>query len=138
MKVYLAGPWVDREVCGKIGELLEEHVTITHKWWKLEGGEDIAGITKRQFAEADIAGVKAANVVVVFNSSLSEGKSFEQGVAVTLGIPIILITPKGVNPSNNVFHNLYHYLHVNTIDEAIKALKIINWFTQSDTKAFSS
>lgn len=138
MKVYLAGPWVDREVCGKIGELLEEHVTITHKWWKLEGGEGIAGITKRQFAEADIAGVRAANVVVVYNSQVSEGKSFEQGIAVTLGIPIILFTPGGNNISNNVFHSLSHYMHVNTIDEVVKALKTISWFTQSDSKAYAS
>jgi nucleoside 2-deoxyribosyltransferase len=136
-RVYVAGPWIHREDAKQLGAQLEElGYTITHKWWNYEGeidpnvyGTDMAAFEsslRKEFlhtcAVQDVRGVRTADVVVVLNSAKSEGKAAEQGMAIILGLPIILITP-GAKPSSNVFHYLQNYTEVKTIEEAIEALK---------------
>ncbi len=124
-RVYVAGPWVDREVTKLLADKVEAlgH-TITHKWWKYEG-ESQNDETKEfllQCAVDDVQGVATADVVLVNNTAKSEGKAVEQGMAIVLGIPILCITPGDVKPSSNIFHYLPCYRHFKTVDEAMEAL----------------
>jgi nucleoside 2-deoxyribosyltransferase len=124
-RVYVAAPWVDREQAVPIADKLEAlGYTITHKWWLFEGESQnaLSHEELQNYANDDVAGVATADVVLVLNSSKSEGKAVEQGIAIALDIPIICITPE-IKPSSNIFHYLDCYTHVKTIEEA---LEIVN------------
>jgi nucleoside 2-deoxyribosyltransferase len=124
-RVYLAGPWIAREAMPKMAEQLEAagH-KITHKWWEYEGENQDEETDEflRSCAEQDVAGVVTADVVIVYNTAKSEGKAVEQGIAIVVGHPIIVVTPYE-KPSSNIFHYLPQYTHVKTFQEA---LEIVN------------
>jgi nucleoside 2-deoxyribosyltransferase len=123
-RVYVAGPWVDRFNAANIADAVSVmgH-TITHNWWAYEGeGEHTESLEfLRKCAEMDVEAVRTADVVVVLNTYKSEGKAAEQGIAIALGKPIIVITP-GEKPSSNIFHYLPNYTHVTTVKEALEAI----------------
>lgn len=124
-KVYLAGPWIDREKMPDIAKVLEANGhSITHPWWQYEGeGEEHeTDEFMRLCAVKDYEGVVNADAVVVYNSAKSEGKATEQGIAIAHDKRIILWTP-GEKPTSNVFHHMYHYKHVKTLDQVLEALK---------------
>lgn len=131
MKIYLAAPWVDKdsmpEIAAKIEAIGNE---ITHRWWDVEGavedGSPDAEAYHRHHAELDVQGVKDADIIVVVNTVKSEGKAFEQGVAVAYDRPIIIIGKRG-EVSKNVFHYLKNYLWVGTTEEMLTSLKAIVW-----------
>jgi len=97
----------------------EAGLVITHPWWNLEGKEDDP-VYLCQCAEYDVLGVVSAHVLVVLNTQKSEGKAVEQGIAIAMGIPIVLIGEK-----SNIFHHLNIY-QVHDIDGAIEMVK---WLT---------
>jgi nucleoside 2-deoxyribosyltransferase len=123
-RIYVAGPWVDREQVIPIADKLEQmgHV-ITHKWWEYEGVSQNEESPEflRECAKSDFNGVASADIVLVLNTSKSEGKAAEQGIAIALGKPIVCITPD-VNPSSNIFHYLGCYTHVKTVEEALEVV----------------
>lgn len=135
MKVYLAAPYKDKLLMPAIGERVEGagHM-ITHKWWTVketkEGDWNSPNILRQQ-AVNDVHGVKNADLVVVFNTAKSEGKSFEQGVAVTENKPIVIVGKRG-EVSMNVFHYLDNYRWVENLSEALEVLDTIQWLTSHE------
>ena len=124
-RVYLAGPWVDREKVTEIADILEgKGYKLTHKWWKYEGeGEHLESKEFLQnCAYHDVDGVRFADVVVVMNTAKSEGKAVEQGLAIAFGKPVICWTPGDTKPSSNIFHHLPNYTHVKTLEAVLEVL----------------
>ena len=122
IRVYLAAPWADRELMFEraakfdmVGEF-----EITQRWWEKASGLSESGYTGdrvRAYAEEDMKGALDAEVVVVFQTSLSEGKAVEQGIALAKGTPIVSIGTIG--QVKNIFHFLPQYIWVDNIEEAI-------------------
>lgn len=124
MRVYLAAPWVDRTKMEPIAKLLEEHgFELTHKWWKTEDIPESARTSAmlEEQAQNDFKGVYTADFVLVINSSKSEGKAVEQGIALARGIPIYIVGSRGEH-SKNVFHYLPNYRWHDTVESAIRAM----------------
>lgn len=131
-RIYIAAPWASRSDVPPIAKLLEQagHV-ITHKWWEKE--EDDADESKETYADSrldflcecaieDMRGVRTADAVLLINSSKSEGKAVEQGLALAYGVPIIAVGVRGVL-SKNVFHYLPDYTWVANINDALQVLR---------------
>lgn len=124
-KVYLAAPWIAREDAKAFAKTLTAFgYVITHNWWDYEGEnqDDEYHDFLRKCAEQDVQGVKDADVVVVMNSSKSEGKAVEQGLAIALNKPIIIIGEIG-SVSKNVFHYLPCYTWVSDYEDALDKLR---------------
>lgn len=130
MKLYLAAPWADRKEMEARAHHFElyDHV-ITWKWWNTDDILERSGYDSELALQAthDVKGVLDADIVVLFNTSKSEGKAFEQGVAVTSKKPILAIGKLGDGTSANVFHYLPNYHWVPDIEGAVKSLDTINW-----------
>lgn len=130
MRLYLAAPWVDKDKMEDLATQFEANGhTITHRWWDVEVTEDLDLV---QQASRDLTGVGSCEVLVLFNTSKSEGKAIEQGYALALGIPIIAV--KGSSDSNNVFHHLPKYRWVETLDDVLKDLESIQWWRQHNNE----
>ena len=125
MRIYIAAPWAHK---GDMPEIAAKFMglgaTITHAWWETPDGKDPDYL--RECAEADVEGVKTADLVVVINSAKSEGKSFEQGIAVANEKPIIIVGKLGEH-SKNVFHHLTNYRWVDTVQDALATFNTIKW-----------
>lgn len=130
MKIYIAAPWKTRSEMPEIASKLEaQGHTITKKWWDVEDvAEESARAPEvlRQQAVDDFEGVRTADLVLVINSAKSEGKAFEQGVAVAHSKPIIIVGKRG-EFSANVFHYLDSYRWTETVEGALDILKTIKW-----------
>lgn len=123
--LYLAAPYAEKVNMPIYAAQFEAAgYSITHKWWLVdEDGADFG-----QCAQADLEGVIDADYLVLFNSAISEGKSFEQGVAVMEGMMIIGIGKPGQHYPDgksygNVFHSLDNYIWVENVNEALDTLK---------------
>lgn len=129
MRVYIAAPWRDKAIMPDIAsKFLNAGHVVTHAWWKTEDipeNERTVEALRKQ-AQWDVEGVKAADLVVVLNSSKSEGKSVEQGIAIADKKPILAVGKRGEH-SANVFHYLINYKWVDSVDEALKVLDTIQW-----------
>lgn len=95
-KVYLAGPWDDRAMMPSIAKLFEDAgFEITHKWWEHEKPAGDNKVPDPNFARIcavqDYNGVCNADVLVLLNSSYSEGKAVELGLAMAWSKPIVVI-----------------------------------------------
>ena len=124
MKVYIAAPYKDKTKMSKIAEkVTAAGHTITHAWWDVEVSDEKNPTAKelRRQAEADVEGVRRADVVLLINSAKSEGKSLEQGIAIADRKPIIAVGKLG-EFSKNVFHYLRNYTWVTTVEEGIDEL----------------
>jgi nucleoside 2-deoxyribosyltransferase len=125
MKLYLAAPWIDKDKMEALAWKFEDagH-TITWRWWRTddiaEGWENTQSLAVQAFN--DFHGVKDCDTLVLFNTSKSEGKAVEQGIAIALEKPILAIGKLG-EMSKNVFHYLPNYKWVPFIEDAIKALE---------------
>lgn len=112
MRIYLAAPWVDKESARSASMQLEQDGhEISEKWWEhpevvaypqVAVGQALEEL--QQQAAKDIMGVMSADVVVVLQTSKSEGKAVEQGIAIAMGVPIIVVSSSGERG------NLFHYL----------------------------
>jgi hypothetical protein len=98
--------------------------TITDKWWKQENQpidfqdpRNLEVLENR--ATADFMGVINADVLVVINSEMSEGKAVEMGIAISRFIPIILVGKR-----TNIFHFIPSVMPVKDVRAAIKALQV--------------
>lgn len=121
--LYLAAPWIDKDKMGELAAKFEaKGHSITHKWWLVEDGLARTLETLREQAQWDFDGVVAADVVVLFNTSKSEGKAVEQGIALGLGKPIVAVGKQG-EISKNVFHYLSDYTWVDDVDGALEVLE---------------
>jgi nucleoside 2-deoxyribosyltransferase len=120
MKIYLAGPWKHRTTAKDVAQQLRDagH-KITSRWhdiWALlEESHD--PLVMEQEADCDLSDVESADIVVVLNIEKSEGKAVEQGFALGLGIPIVVI-----GAHSNVFHWLPEVTVVKDLEDAIAYL----------------
>lgn len=124
MRVYLAAPWIIRDQMEPIAKQLEDHgFELTHKWWTVEDlteSQRTSALLAEQ-ATADFVGVHNADFILVINSSKSEGKAVEQGIALAKGIPIYIVGERGAM-SANVFHYLENYRWHSTVESAVTAM----------------
>lgn len=133
-KIYLAAPWADREKMEEIAQKFEGiGCLITHRWWSVE---DVPAVERspdlmRHQAKLDVNGVKSADAVVLLNSSKSEGKAVEQGIAIANNIPIIAVGERGQH-SKNVFHYLRLYYWVPDVDTALTVMAFVSEITKED------
>ena len=127
IKLYLASPFSDKDKMPELAKQFEDRgFVITRKWWEVEDKTEAEKTPQflRGEALSDIEGVKAANVVVLFNTKKSEGKAVEQGIAIANNIPIFAIGKRGAF-SKNVFHYLEHYFWVETLHDVLVILDFI-------------
>ena len=122
MKIYFAGPWADRLKVEKMALELESmgHI-IVQRWWEDDFPKASPEVRQR-CAQGDYDSVREADLLLVWNTVLSEGKAVEQGLAMAWEKPIICIIPEGFT-SQNIFHNMLDkYTHVTSFEEAISQL----------------
>lgn len=119
MKVYIAAPWADRELAQAFARRCEDRgLVVTHKWW-LDEEDPTQPALMRGHAERDKTGVALAEVVILLNTRLSEGKALEQGLAIAWGKPILAV---GHMAPTNPFHYLNNYTWVPTTEDVWEAL----------------
>jgi hypothetical protein len=119
VRVYIAAPFSHRFEAELVATQLESRGhTVTHKWWEQEGeyGE-ISDDFARQCAEHDYQGIVTADLFILLNAALSEGKATELGIAIAFTSPIVAIG----KPSRNIFHYWPGVRWYETIGKAIEA-----------------
>jgi len=121
MRVYVAGPWVERDRAREAARIITERGhTVTHNWWDIDGDGSEEPEFLRNCADQDIIGVLSADVVVVIQGTVSEGKAVEQGIALNNGIPVILIGEK----RTNIFQYLKLFTLVPDLTTALEYLEM--------------
>jgi hypothetical protein len=135
VKIYIAAPWADKDKMPEIASKFDKH-EITHRWWDVDSkdGYDAPHAKLAKQAIDDVTGVSDADLVVLINSAKSEGKAFEQGVAVTLNKPIVAVGKLGEH-SLNVFHYLPSYRWVDSVEDAVKVLDTIQWLVNNASRS---
>lgn len=125
--IYVAGPWKRRdEVKAARDKFTAAGFPVTSQWLdvKVEVGAD--GYTSppevmRKEAMRDIGCVLEANIIVVMNLEMSEGKAVELGVAIASCKGVVIVGER-----TNVFHYL-DFPCVPTVEEAIELCKNYPW-----------
>ena len=121
MNLYLAAPWASRDTLPAIATQFEAagH-TIIERWWE-HADVDFANPRNipelEDIATRDFMGVVQADVLVVINSALSEGKAVEMGIAIARFIPIILVGTR-----TNIFHFIPSVYPVRDVRAALRKL----------------
>jgi len=133
MKIYIAAPWAHRgDLPGISAQFEAAGHTVTWKWWDtpdlLENSIWDSELMEQAFN--DMKGVEDAQVLVLLNSAKSEGKAVEQGIALAHRKPVIAIGKRG-GDSKNVFHYLPSYRWVDTVQDAIDVLGVVDWVVAS-------
>ncbi|MBX4181762.1 nucleoside 2-deoxyribosyltransferase [Candidatus Parcubacteria bacterium] len=127
LEIYLAGPWADRHLMPEIASKFEAIGCVcTHKWWEIEDVDEVERTPAllRKQAEMDRDGVEKAKLMILINSSKSEGKAVEQGIAIANHIPIIAVGKRG-EFSKNVFHYLPLYFWSESIEAVLPVVDFI-------------
>lgn len=122
MILYLAAPWVHRHQANQVAQQFKAkgHQIISrwHSEWADKEDKNVTDAEKRDEAEKDVLDVRHAEVVVLLNWEGSTGGMFvEQGIALALNIPVLVIGEK-----SNVFHYLPAVRCVSGFHEACIAL----------------
>ena len=117
MKVYVAAPWIHRNVAADFAIQCEaQGHTITREWWKYEAGDEEFDVLRAQ-AIADLDAVQDADVVVVLQIAKSEGKAAETGAALAWRIPVFALI---YDKPGNIFHRhpgvTLFYTHQDVLD----------------------
>lgn len=121
MRIYVAGPWAHRHTAKDAAQTLREagH-EIVSRWHDIWADADTTDpLMLEQEAVLDLQDVDASNVVVVLNIEKSEGKALEQGFALALGIPVVVVGARS---------NVFHYLpQVRIQPDLASALECLSW-----------
>lgn len=127
LRVYVAGPWAHRiPVRGVRDKLEAAGYVVTSRWLDV----DETKTTPAAEAAVDLEDIARADLLVVYNSITSEGKAVEQGYALGLGIPIIVIGDR--EALLNVFQHLQdRFLFVNNSDDCLEAIRWYDWVRMS-------
>lgn len=117
MKVYVAGNFRERERIRAVMDELERagHV-ITHDW--TGEGVTLPQRSRQEIAIDDIQGVRDAEALVLVDAERGWGMYVEMGVAVALGLPIVVIQPL----YDQVFYSLPQVKKVDSSAEAVEFL----------------
>jgi hypothetical protein len=130
MRVYVAAPWDDRIVAGDFAVTLRHMgFEITRYWWDVECDEDDYTLLGEHAVE-DIYAVEDADAFVLLQTSKSEGKAVEMGVALASGIPVIAVLFG--KTLSNIFQHHPGVLVVNKLDDAMAALEALEKFACDD------
>lgn len=120
--IYLAAPWRHRLRAKGVADQLRAggHQIISrwHDEWALKSDIGVAFEELAAEAAMDLADVRASDVVLQLNWDGSTGGMFvEQGYAMALKIPIVV-----VGPHSNVFHHLPGVHVVTSLEAALNVL----------------
>lgn len=132
MKIYVAG-----RMGGRMGhEVLEEryHATQVLESFDLEvldpaAGENIMAnqlvdlkmdyLTMKAFVTKDELAIRKSNVLLILTGDTpSEGTGLEFGLALQLGIPVVIVSPKRMAGELMGFWNIKASAIFNTVEEA--------------------
>ena len=106
LRIYIAAPWKFKAYAAQIASKIESQgdlrFVVQSRWHDLTVDDDNTALWEHE-AHNDISDVFDCDVMLVLNLEKSEGKAFEQGMAYTLGKPIIVW-----GEPTNVFHALHH------------------------------
>lgn len=125
--IYLAGPWARRDEVRLVRDVFQEAgFTVNARWLDVQAHvnstaygdsvDDLVGLQRE--AVRDLEDVAKSAVMVVVNLEKSEGKAVEQGLALSRGMPIVVIGAR-----TNLFQYLPHVTVVDTPMEAIRYLE---------------
>lgn len=127
LKVYVAAPFSYRERAQEVGEkLVALGAEITEPWWMREGAavrnhNDISEAFALERARADVAGVRAAHVVLALMPETGGcGMWWECGIAYQAGIPIFEAPLKDVLHYRGIFDQLTR--RFSTLEASIVAM----------------
>lgn len=127
--VYVAAPWVDGGYAKSVAKKLRASgIRVKSRWLRRASDKNASydytkdkTISKKEHrvqALTDVADVTSADVLLVLNTNKSEGKAVEQGIALALRKPVVV-----VGKPSNVFQYLAHVRVVPHLKEAIKLIK---------------
>ena len=122
MNIYVAAPWAHRSTAKTTAQQLRDaDYKITSRWhdiWALED-DSTDPLILEQEAEMDLSDVEDADIVLVLNIEKSEGKAVEQGFALGLGIPVLVVGKRT---------NVFHYLpEVTIMPDLARAIEYLGW-----------
>lgn len=92
IRIYIAGSWQDRKDVAKLAELLEEggNFEVTEHWWKHKSRDKWS-----DYAQGDFKAINLSEFFVLYNGEkTTAGKYVEMGMAIQLGIPILVLRNK--------------------------------------------
>lgn len=117
MRIYLAGPWTHRFQANGVAKQIRAagHI-VTSRWhdlW-LESDSDDPTVLETE-AQNDLLDLDHSDQLIVLNIEKSEGKAVEQGYALALGIPIIIVGDARAR------FNIFQYLDAMTLVPDISA-----------------
>jgi nucleoside 2-deoxyribosyltransferase len=118
-KVYVAAPFKCKDEAKKaLTAITEAGFGVTARWI-YEHPEQNKGdySTFRKEAQDDLMDITRSDVLVLLNLTLSEGKAFEAGFAIAMGIPVVVVGE--ISPTSNVFYYLDTITKCATLNDAI-------------------
>lgn len=123
MKIYIAASYSRREEVAQYAELLKQDGhEITSRW--LSGAHEHDGTDPSVWAAEDEEDVQAANCLLSFTEHADSpvirmrgGRHVEFGMAVALGLWLVLIGPR-----ENCFHHLPEVYQFDTLEAARETL----------------
>jgi nucleoside 2-deoxyribosyltransferase len=120
MKVYVAAPWIHKEIAKNVQEFLISagHV-VTSKWVDTPDHDQNACDTMQAEAIMDREDVRKAEVLVLLNLAKSEGKATEFGMALAWEKPCIIVGKQ----EGNVFYHLPGVQMAKDLDEVLALLQ---------------
>ena len=127
MVIYIACPYARKaDALAARKQFQAAGLVVNSRWLDFAlppGGTTPSHETLRTEAEHDVEDILACDVLVVLNLEKSEGKAWEQGLAYGLHIPIVAVG----EPAHCVFHHLYYYEWVSTVEAAIASVCHLTW-----------
>lgn len=120
MKIYVAAPWDYRETARQAGQTLSEAgFRVVSTWWYRE---DQGSQHYGPDAAADLDELQKADVLIVLNLCISEGKAVELGYALAQKKMVIVV---GERSRVNIFHYLPQVVNTGTLDDALAVLACV-------------
>ena len=128
MRIYVAGPWSNRDEVIEAAAFLRADGFQVRARWLDENCGDVATFEGcQQRALMDVDDVKSADVFVLLNLGMSSGKATELGMAHIIGLPIVVVGPPATpfGPQGNMFYYLPGVTIVETLADAVSLLRKI-------------
>jgi nucleoside 2-deoxyribosyltransferase len=128
MKVYVAAKFEEKELAKSMMDAVEEAgFTITHDWTAEAEPDAMPEDEAREYlidcARKDMSGVCRADVLIVAPHIRGKGLFVEMGMALALGIPIIVIN--SLPASWCIFQEMPQVIHVQNIENAMNRINYI-------------
>ena len=103
MTLYIAAPWVHREIACQVADWYAERgFTVIARWLRRHHASTNDPDILAQEAQHDVDDIYNADVFVLLNTARSDGKATELGMALIFGKPTIVVGTR----EGNVFYHL--------------------------------